>query len=284
LDDILYNKNNNKEYEDKTAYIIQYPKGNLSVSYGILRTKLSKNNFNFNHLCSTENGSSGSPIQNLNNKVIGIHTQGGKENINKNKGTFLNYPIKEFIKKFCKDNYNVINNNLNENENLIKEINMKYKLEIKEELILEGQNKTNELIDIYNEKSTKISDEINQILKQLEGHKEKLNLTEFMSFFEKMGKEEEKLNLINKNIIKIHLSSQINDKIYSIMNKIEQIMNETYGDENNLFNLSPNFNMELSGVLKRIKKKEFNENIVRPKKKTSKKRKSDYYHDFNEEE
>ena len=156
--------------------------------------------------------------------------------------------------------------------------------QIKEELILEGQNKTNELIDIYNEKSTKISDEINQILKQLEGHKEKLNLTEFMSFFEKMGKEEEKLNLINKNIIKIHLSSQINDKIYSIMNKIEQIMNETYGDENNLFNLSPNFNMELSGVLKRIKKKEFNENIVRPKKKTSKKRKSDYYHDFNEEE
>lgn len=70
-----------------------------------------------------------------------------------------------------------------------------------------------------------------------------------------MGKEEEKLNLINKNIIKIHLSSQINDKIYSIMNKIEQIMNETYGDENNLFNLSPNFNMELSGVLKRIKKR-----------------------------
>ena len=132
LDDILYNKNNNKEYEDKTAYIIQYPKGNLSVSYGILRTKLSKNNFNFNHLCSTENESSGSPIQNLNNKVIGIHTQGGKENINKNKGTFLNYPIKEFIKKFCKDNYNVINNNLNENENLIKEINMKYKLEIQD--------------------------------------------------------------------------------------------------------------------------------------------------------
>ena len=184
-------------------------------------------------------------------------------------------------------NLNKLNEKYNTLFNKLKDILNMYESilnQIKEELILEGQNKTNELIDIYNEKSTKISDEINQILKQLEGHKEKLNLTEFMSYFEKMGKEEEKLNLINKNIIKIHLSSQINDKIYSIMNKIEQIMNETYGDENNLFNLSPNFNMELSGVLKRIKKKEFNENIVRPKKKTSKKRKSDYYHDFNEEE
>jgi len=35
INDILNNKNQNKEYEDKTIYIIQYPKGELSVSYGM---------------------------------------------------------------------------------------------------------------------------------------------------------------------------------------------------------------------------------------------------------
>ena len=36
IDDIINNDNNNNEYEDKTMYIIQYAKGELSVSYGIL--------------------------------------------------------------------------------------------------------------------------------------------------------------------------------------------------------------------------------------------------------
>ena len=36
IDDIINNDNKNNEYEDKTMYIIQYAKGELSVSYGIL--------------------------------------------------------------------------------------------------------------------------------------------------------------------------------------------------------------------------------------------------------
>ena len=134
LEDILNNKNNNKEYEDKTIYIIQYPKGKLSVSYGTLRTKFSINNYNFNHFCSTERGASGSPVLNTNNKLMGIHHKGGNNDINKNKGTFLNYPIKEFIQKNFKENLFVINNNINEveNENLIKEMNLKYKLNIQD--------------------------------------------------------------------------------------------------------------------------------------------------------
>ena len=51
--------------------------------------------YNFNHKCSTKGGSSGSPILNINNKLIGIHKEGNYNN--KNKGLFLNYPIKEFI-------------------------------------------------------------------------------------------------------------------------------------------------------------------------------------------
>ena len=36
IDDIINNKNSNKNYIDKTIYIIQYPDGELAVSYGIL--------------------------------------------------------------------------------------------------------------------------------------------------------------------------------------------------------------------------------------------------------
>jgi len=182
---------------------------------------------------------------------------------------------------------NQFNEKLNTLINKLKDILNKYESiinQIKDEFILEGENKTNELINKYNEKSTQISNEVNQLFNQLEGHKDKLNLNEFMSYFEKMGKEEEKLNEINKSIIKIHLSSQINEKITSMMNRIEQVMTDTYGDENNLFNLFPNFNIELSDVLKRIKEKEFNENRVRRKKETTKKRKNGYYNDFNEED
>ena len=51
--------------------------------------------YNFNHKCCTKGGSSGSPILNMNNKLIGIHKEGIKNKYNK--GLFLNYPIKEFI-------------------------------------------------------------------------------------------------------------------------------------------------------------------------------------------
>ena len=130
INDILNNKNQNKEYEDKTIYIIQYPKGELSVSYGILSKITLDKSYNFNHKCGTEKGSSGSPILTLNNKIIGIHK---KSSNNCNKGTFLNFPLKEFIKLNYKkknkfdDNYkkmdninkkNLINNELNYSKNI----------------------------------------------------------------------------------------------------------------------------------------------------------------------
>ena len=95
--DIIFNDNKNNKYKDKTIYILQYPEGELSVSYGILLNIYQDKEHDFKHKCYTRNGSSGSPILNLNNKIIGIHKEGDK---NYNKGTFLNYPIKEFIQKF----------------------------------------------------------------------------------------------------------------------------------------------------------------------------------------
>ena len=73
LDDNIINELN-EEYIDKTIYIIQYPEGELSVSYGILDNIYIDKKYNFNHKCSTKSGSSGSPILNIkNNKLIDIH-------------------------------------------------------------------------------------------------------------------------------------------------------------------------------------------------------------------
>ena len=89
INNVLENKNYNKEYINKTIYIIQYPENNLSVSYGILDKIYEDKEYNFNHKCSTKFGSSGSPILNINNKIIGIHKEGNDKK-QYNKATFLN--------------------------------------------------------------------------------------------------------------------------------------------------------------------------------------------------
>ena len=96
-------KGSNKLYINNTIYIIQYPGGKrLGVSYGILNGIYEDKEYNFNHLCSTEEGSSGSPIINIiNNKVIGIHKASKK---NYNIGLFINYAIEDFINKYKNDN------------------------------------------------------------------------------------------------------------------------------------------------------------------------------------
>ena len=137
LNDILKDENENDDYKDKTFYIIQYPEGELSVSYGIISNICLDKKYKFTHLCGTKAGSSGSPILNLKNKLIGIHLETNKS---KNFGTFLNYPIKDFIKK----NFNKNDNNNNKmniidekiNKIFLKHINNKFKLDIKNEYII----------------------------------------------------------------------------------------------------------------------------------------------------
>ena len=65
------------------------------VSYGNIKQIQDQN---ICHLCSTENGSSGSPILSLQNfKVIGIHF--GSSHLKFNKGTLIKYPIIKFFEK-----------------------------------------------------------------------------------------------------------------------------------------------------------------------------------------
>ena len=92
----------NNIYAKRSIYILHYPNfEKVSVSYGIIKYIDLSNNYDINHFCSTEKGSSGSPILNIsNNKIIGIH-KGHINNINNNlnKGILLKYPIKDFINK-----------------------------------------------------------------------------------------------------------------------------------------------------------------------------------------
>ena len=97
IDDNIINDGYINGYIDEPIYIIQYPKAELSVSFGILENLNFKEQYNFRHLCSTEEGSSGSPILNLkNNKLIGIHTS-SLNNSNFNLGLFFNYAITDFL-------------------------------------------------------------------------------------------------------------------------------------------------------------------------------------------
>ena len=92
-------------YKNISIYTLHYFNGDkASASYG-LSTEI--DNYEIKHLCSTEYGSSGSPILNLsNNKVIGIHKQGSKFI---NFGTLLAFPLNYFLfkKNPNTDNINV---------------------------------------------------------------------------------------------------------------------------------------------------------------------------------
>ena len=103
LNDIIINNifNEEKRYKDlkdEAIYVMQFPEGKLSISYGILADFYEDRRYNFQHTSSTKYGSSGSPILTLNDKkVIGIHKIGNNNN-KYNIGTLLDYPIRDFIK------------------------------------------------------------------------------------------------------------------------------------------------------------------------------------------
>lgn len=90
--------------KDENVYILQYHDEKSFISYGIIYEVI--DGHKIIHYYSTEEGSSGSPILNLkNNKVVGVHYGSSSSGKNFNYGTFLKYPIMDFIKKY-KNKYN----------------------------------------------------------------------------------------------------------------------------------------------------------------------------------
>ena len=102
IDDEIFN--DNIDIYNKSIYMIQYPKFGYeqkgAVSYGILNGI--KDEYNIIYNCSTDHGSSGSPILKLSNqKIIGIHKEGVSKH-NYNRGILLKYPINEYLNKINK--------------------------------------------------------------------------------------------------------------------------------------------------------------------------------------
>lgn len=88
------NNENDQYYAKKEVYIIQHPQGTES-SYSAAKTG-GVDEFNIQHFCSTDFGSSGSPVILISNqKVIAVHKE--RTNRNFNLATLISYPIKEFF-------------------------------------------------------------------------------------------------------------------------------------------------------------------------------------------
>jgi len=92
-------------YIKKSVYIIHYENGKKAKkSLGQINS-IAENELNINHNCSTEEGSSGSPIINLENYgVIGVHKLSiiydDRKDNGQNYGTLLKIPIEEFYEKY----------------------------------------------------------------------------------------------------------------------------------------------------------------------------------------
>ena len=158
IDDLLFegdNLNNNYK-ENNSIYLIHYPKGfKPKLSFGIIKS-IQENNYEVEHLCSTDKGSSGSPIFNLSNfKIIGVH-KGDHKKFQFKVGTALREPINDF-----NANINIFNfkNNINSkldinviNNIIIRKNSSSFDKDYKTiSLIFEGYFK-----DIYKVQSTKI--------------------------------------------------------------------------------------------------------------------------------
>ena len=105
LDNKIFNENIN--ICNRSIYILQYPKAlniqKAAISYGIMKNI---EEYNINHYCCTEHGSSGSPILQLSNKkIIGIHKD---TKYNYNRGTYLKFPINEYLNLFYGKKNNII--------------------------------------------------------------------------------------------------------------------------------------------------------------------------------
>ena len=209
LDNKMINLIKNKElinskYCNETIYMIHYQK---SVSYGIIKNiYYNKDISKFKHNCTTKSDSLGSPILNLNNKVIGLH-------ISNSMGIYLYYPIKNFIK----------NNYFNDiTINVLINFNCKYNIDIKDtnidQLELENKGITNDIFGELNKlnfKGIKILNLCRNNISSIEG----LEKLEYKLL--------ENLNLGRNNINNIDILENENFKELKILNfnwnKIENI-------------------------------------------------------------
>ena len=100
LDNQIFNDNAKIIFKNEQIYLLHYPKGiEMTYSPGLIKN-IYEDDYNIEHLCSSEEGSSGGPLINSTKfQVIGIHKGGAKGANNYNLGTLLKKPIEKFNQK-----------------------------------------------------------------------------------------------------------------------------------------------------------------------------------------
>ena len=148
--------NNYNQLINKEISIIQYPRGEMKYSYGIIKSY--EPEYEFSHNANTDEGSSGSPIfLKGTTKVVGIHKSGIKtNNIKENFGDFI-WPIFTYFKNYTDnkiENKEIKNNNNYNNKNNISQEELsKNKIENKEIKNNNNYNKPNNIF-INNQKDS----------------------------------------------------------------------------------------------------------------------------------
>ena len=97
---LIYNDNEyNQYFIDRPIYIIKNQMDIISISYNIITSIYEDKIYNFSYNCVTKSVQFGAPILTTKNKLIGIFNKTEDKSCI---GTFLKYPIKEYIQ----ENYN----------------------------------------------------------------------------------------------------------------------------------------------------------------------------------
>ena len=254
---ILIEKDLEKKYKDISIYILQIGENDNFISFGKLRD-INQDERYIKHSCSTINGSGGAPLLNLKNlKIIGIHV--GSSKFNYNIGTFLKYPINEFINKY-KDyldsiiespytfpfgskenkttddetniiNISKINNDLEIELKKEKEKNKELEEQIKKLKLLLNNNNINKYKDFNKDKQDDIIESLLKKDKEIEDLKTKLARFPF-----ELSQEENLMSIIitsSDKKVNCSIICKNTEMLYNIETKFYQKYPEYSKNENN---------------------------------------------------
>ncbi len=113
----------------------------------------------------------------------------------------------------------------------------------------ENQERVSLIVNAYNDYSTNILKQLNDLEEKLDKNfiksNKKVTFNDLRSFFDEINSKEESLNFFAKDVIKYQLKEEINTKMISSLEKIERLLNELC-NENSPFNLDNKYLQELS--------------------------------------